>query len=86
MLVRIENPANGLRAEDLAHIGEPFWRKDEARGEGTHLGLGLATVRSAASALGASLRFAVEDGSFLAEIEIASGDVETARAELAGAH
>jgi two-component system sensor histidine kinase QseC len=48
----IENATRQLREEDLAHIFEAFWRKDAARSNRTHLGLGLPLVRSYCARMG----------------------------------
>jgi signal transduction histidine kinase len=54
-IVSVENTADNLRAEDLAHLFEPFWRKDAARTDGSHCGLGLALVSAYAKLLGLSI-------------------------------
>lgn len=53
--VAIGNTCDTLGADDLAHLFEPFWRKDAARTGGVHAGLGLPLVAAYASTLGASL-------------------------------
>jgi signal transduction histidine kinase len=47
----IENPTTELQAEDLPRLHEPFWRKDAARVDRSHAGLGLALVREYAAAM-----------------------------------
>lgn len=42
----ISNPVKDLAAEDLHDIFERFWRKDAARSDGTHSGLGLSIVKA----------------------------------------
>jgi signal transduction histidine kinase len=42
----ISNPVKALAAEDLQHMFERFWRKDMARSDGTHAGLGLSIVKA----------------------------------------
>jgi len=54
----INNPAQGLRSEDIEHIFERFWRKDAARTAGTHAGLGLSIVKALADAL--AIRVTIE--------------------------
>lgn len=49
--LNISNDTEGLCADDLPHLFEPFWRKDPARGGATHTGLGLALVNAYAVAL-----------------------------------
>jgi signal transduction histidine kinase len=48
----VQNTCNGLSPGDLAHVFEPFWRKDAARAGGQHSGLGLSLVQTYASLLG----------------------------------
>lgn len=49
----ISNNIIGLAAEDLSHLFERFWRKDDVRtSNGIHSGLGLSTARSFAAAIG----------------------------------
>ena len=50
--VVIENGCEGLAADDLPRLFEPFWRKDDSRTGGEHFGLGLSLVASYATALG----------------------------------
>ena len=66
----IRNPAPDLAVEDLARLGETFWRKDPARGDRTHAGLGLAFCRAAASAIGAQLAFRLDAGDLVAELRL----------------
>ncbi len=42
----IRNPVKNLAAEDLPYMFERFWRKDTARSDGTHSGLGLSIVKA----------------------------------------
>ncbi|MFM2198432.1 MAG: hypothetical protein RLZZ505_1864 [Verrucomicrobiota bacterium] len=51
--IRITNPAPDLAAEDLPHLFERFWRKDESHGGYDHSGLGLSIVRATSHLLGA---------------------------------
>ena len=45
-MLAVENPAERLVPDDLSHVFEPFWRKDPARTDSAHTGLGLALVRA----------------------------------------
>src|SRR5262249_47303569 len=45
-MLEVENDADGLTPEDLPNLFDPFWRKDGARTDGVHVGLGLALVRA----------------------------------------
>jgi two-component system sensor histidine kinase QseC len=53
------NTAKELRPEDLPHLFERFWRKDSARTESNHAGLGLSITREATRALGLELSAAM---------------------------
>jgi two-component system sensor histidine kinase QseC len=48
----VSNTQSDLDPRDLPHLFEPFWRKDGARTDGRHTGLGLTLARSAAHRLG----------------------------------
>ncbi|MDH3601506.1 MAG: ATP-binding protein, partial [Candidatus Tectomicrobia bacterium] len=48
----ISNPAADLSSEDMPHLFERFWRKDVARSDGSHAGLGLAVVKAFSDLLG----------------------------------
>lgn len=52
----IANPNPGLEEESLARLWEPFWRRDAARTDRAHAGLGLALVRALATAQGFEVR------------------------------
>lgn len=53
--IKIANPAPHLDAPDVHHLFDRFWRKDAARSNGQHTGLGLALARSFAVLLGLDL-------------------------------
>jgi two-component system sensor histidine kinase QseC len=53
--VEVANPAPGLGPEDLPFLFERFWRKDSARTDSLHAGLGLSLARSFAELLGLRL-------------------------------
>jgi len=50
--VEIANTTDDLEPDDVPHLAEPFWRKDEARTEEGHAGLGLSLAAAYASLLG----------------------------------
>ncbi len=66
--VRIENPAAGLSADDLAHFGERFWRGPAAADGPGHSGLGLALAHGIAGVLGLRLSFRLDAGVLVAEL------------------
>ncbi|HEY2587955.1 MAG TPA: ATP-binding protein [Tepidisphaeraceae bacterium] len=51
----IENANASLLPDDLPHLFESFWRKDAARADGRHAGLGLTLVAAYAQLLGLRL-------------------------------
>lgn len=55
-ILHFTNPAPELAEADLPHLTERFWRKDAARTETQHWGLGLPLVSVLAKALGMVLR------------------------------
>ena len=60
--LRVGNRAPELLPEDLARLGERFWRKSAARESGSHGGLGLALSGTLAGLLGMRLDFTLEQG------------------------
>jgi len=48
----ISNTVTGLKADDLPHFFERFWRKDTARASDAHSGLGLSLVKALAEVSG----------------------------------
>jgi signal transduction histidine kinase len=63
--LRVINPVTDLRPEDLPNLFERFWRKDAARTEGAHSGLGLPLARAFATSLGYTLNATLNDEKFL---------------------
>lgn len=66
--VRIEmrNQVTDLKPDDLAHLTEPFWRKDASRTGAQHAGLGLTLAAEISIVLGGSLSFRMDQGLFQA--------------------
>lgn len=59
---RISNPAPRLSEEDLDHLFDRLWRKEAARSDSSHAGLGLSLALSCARALGLDLTAELSDG------------------------
>jgi two-component system sensor histidine kinase QseC len=58
--ITISNPAPRIAQDDLAHLFEPFWRKDPSRHDQSGFGLGLAVARVLASAMKGDLSAVLE--------------------------
>ena len=56
------NPAGELTAADVPHLFERFWRKESARAEARHHGLGLALAADFAKLLGGKLTARLDNG------------------------
>jgi signal transduction histidine kinase len=68
--LEISNAAERLEPHELERLGEPFWRKDDARASAEHAGLGLALVDALAGLLGLRIRYAQDpDETFRAVLE-----------------
>ncbi|MDF1713105.1 MAG: ATP-binding protein [Akkermansiaceae bacterium] len=63
--VTISNRASGLRADEVDHLFDRFWRADKARGESAHSGLGLSLAKACAEALGLRLQATLGDDQIL---------------------
>jgi signal transduction histidine kinase len=57
----ISNSNDQLQADDLPHLFEPFWRKNPARNDAVHSGLGLALVAAYARLLQIEVAVALDD-------------------------
>jgi two-component system heavy metal sensor histidine kinase CusS len=55
----VMNDVDCLSPDDLPHMLEAFWRKDAARTDGSHCGLGLTLVEAYAAALGGKIEFSL---------------------------
>lgn len=74
VFVSVSNQAPDLSAEDLPRLCDRFWRKDPARHDSAHSGLGLSIALACARVLGGSL-----------ELEMTSPGILTARLAIAAA-
>ncbi len=73
----VVNPVEGISTADIDHFFKPFWRKDAARTDGSHSGLGLTLVRTYAEILGGSALASLTDGHLLSvavDLPIDEGD------------
>ena len=70
VVVTLCNATTNLVQEDLAHLAEPFWRKDASRTGHSHAGLGLALVACYAKRLNISLHWSLpQSGVFQVALE-----------------
>lgn len=60
--LQVANPAGDLTAADVSRMFDRFWRKEAARSEGKHSGLGLSVSRAFATAMDWRLGARIEDG------------------------
>ncbi len=61
----ISNPTDALSPQDLSHLFERFWRKDAARSNGSHSGLGLALVKAFSDLLHLDVQAQIEQDHIL---------------------
>ena len=54
-LLRVMNTTDSLTAEDVTHFFERFWRKESARSDSKHAGLGLSLAKAFCECLGLQL-------------------------------
>jgi signal transduction histidine kinase len=66
----IRNSNETLAAADVTHVFEPFWRKDAARADGAHGGLGLSLVAAFARLIGAEVRLELVASEVLAHLTL----------------
>ena len=67
----LSNDANGLAPGDLDKLTEPFWRASAAREDRSHAGLGLSLAGRLAELQRLDLSFALDAGSFRAQLRFA---------------
>jgi two-component system sensor histidine kinase QseC len=74
-VISIRNRPHGLDNDDVIHIFELFWRKETARTDGKHVGLGLALSEAYCRACGASQQATLlDDGWLELQIRMPTGD------------
>ena len=61
MELRVTNTAKNLDRADLEHVFDRFWRKDVARTDRSHIGLGLSIARGLCELLGLRLSVNLHD-------------------------
>jgi two-component system sensor histidine kinase QseC len=70
----MRNTNKNLTESDLEHLFDPFWRKDVARTDGCHSGLGLTLINTYAHILGIDIQFRLTDsGDFQVGMKIPKG-------------
>ena len=61
--LRVTNTCGDLTPQDVSHFSERFWRKDGARSDPEHSGLGLSLVKAFSERLGLQLEARLVDSS-----------------------
>ncbi len=61
-LIDIADRGPGLAPEQVAHLGQRFWRGDQGRSQGDGAGLGLSIVQAISTRFGGTLRFHPREG------------------------
>ena len=61
----VANPTTQVTRADLEHMTARFWRKDAARSESRHAGLGLSIVKALSDLIGIGFRLGLTDGGVL---------------------
>ena len=63
--LQMSNSCRDLTSDDVSHFSERFWRKDGARSDPEHSGLGLSLVKAFTERLGFQLEVRLADPSTL---------------------
>jgi len=63
--LQVTNTCDDLTADDVSHFSERFWRKDNARSNSKHSGLGLSLVKAFSERLGLQFKARLVDPSTL---------------------
>ena len=64
----VKNTVSGLDESDLPHLFERFWRRDRARTDGGHSGLGLSVAKACTEALSMDLSVRLKDDEIIFEL------------------
>lgn len=64
----VANHTDNVTRADLEHVAERFWRKDAARTDSQHLGLGVSIVKALAELLGIGFRLDLDEQIFKASL------------------
>lgn len=75
--ISITNAAPNLTESDVSHFAEPFWRKDAARSDGQHAGLGFPLALAYARMLGLAVTPRLSAGNLTLHIAPAAATVAT---------
>lgn len=68
--VKVDNTCESLTPDDLSHLTEPFWRKDAARTNSSHAGLGLTLASECARLLSMELSADLSTGNQLNQLRM----------------
>ncbi len=66
----IANSDDSLTETDFDSLSRVFWRKDPARTDRKHFGVGLKVVHSLASSLGVEVQFELKNGMFVVHLNL----------------
>lgn len=59
-VIEVANATANLGPEEVEHLFDRYWRRDDARGDSRHVGLGLSLARACAEAMGCRLEAFLE--------------------------
>jgi signal transduction histidine kinase len=71
-VLSVSNPTDALEPDDLPRVFDRFWRKDAARAEARHAGLGLSLVAAFCKLLGIAVEARLNPGKIF-EIRLQAG-------------
>jgi len=67
-VIRVADRGPGLTAEEMARVGQRFWRGDRGRPDGAGAGLGISIVRAIAARHGGELQLRAREGGGLVAV------------------